>query len=79
MIRSVAVGSNTLKPFTHALALGFYFRVPTEGSCKRLFSLHLHKSTRGFHPSLVAVLTTNTDKRGELALLSLGEHPSGKC
>ena len=27
-----------MKPFTHALALGFYFRVPTEGSCKRLFS-----------------------------------------
>ena len=26
-----------MKPFTHALALGFYFRVPTEGSCKRLF------------------------------------------
>jgi hypothetical protein len=33
----VAVGSNKLKPFTHALALGFYFRVPTEGSSKRLF------------------------------------------
>jgi hypothetical protein len=26
-----------MKPFTHALALGFYFRVPTEGSSKRLF------------------------------------------
>ena len=29
-----------MKPFTHALALGFYFRVPTEGSCKRLFCFH---------------------------------------
>lgn len=37
MIHPVAVGSNKLKPFTHALALGFYSRVPTEGSCKRLF------------------------------------------
>ena len=26
-----------MKPFTHALALGFSRRVPTEGSCKRLF------------------------------------------
>ena len=36
-IQPVAVGSDRLKPFTHALALGFYSRVPTEGSCKRLF------------------------------------------
>jgi len=33
-----------LKPFTHALALGFYFRVPTEGSSKRLFALSLRNS-----------------------------------
>jgi len=26
-----------MKPFTHALALGLNRRVPTEGSCKRLF------------------------------------------
>ena len=36
-------------------------------------------NTRGHHPPLVAVLTTYTDKRGELALLSLSEHLSGKC
>jgi len=48
-----------LKPFTHALALGFYSRVPTEGSCKRLFYLVFpHKSIRGHHPPLHAVLTT---------------------
>ena len=33
----VAVGSDRLKPFTHALALGLYLWVPTEGSSKRLF------------------------------------------
>ena len=33
----VAVESNKLKPFTHALALGLNRRVSTEGSCKRLF------------------------------------------
>ena len=34
--------------------------------------------SRGYHPPLVNVEATDTDKRGELALLSLGEHPSGK-
>ena len=33
----VAVGSDTMKPFTHALALGLYLWVPTEGSSKRFF------------------------------------------
>ena len=28
-----------MKPFTHALALGLYLWVPTEGSSKRLFCL----------------------------------------
>jgi len=37
MIHPVAVGSDRLKPFTHALALGLYLWVPTEGSSKRLF------------------------------------------
>tara|TARA_R110000868_G_scaffold315541_1_gene576446 strand:+ start:21 stop:338 length:318 start_codon:yes stop_codon:yes gene_type:complete len=39
-----------MKPFTHALALGFYFRVLTEGSCKRLFLLSFH-SIRTPHDS----------------------------
>jgi hypothetical protein len=38
-----------------------------------------HCKTRGHHPPLVTVLTTNTDKRGELALSSLIEHISGEC
>ena len=45
-IQTVAVRSNNWKPFTHALALGFYFRVLTEGSCKRLFYCsHGHSDT----------------------------------
>jgi len=34
--------------------------------------------TRGYHPPLYAVEATKYDKRGELALLSLSEHLSGK-
>ena len=37
MIRSVAVRSDRISPLTHALALGIYFRVLTEGSCKWIF------------------------------------------
>ena len=40
MIIPVAVGSDTMKPFTHALALGLYLWVPTEGSSKRLFCFY---------------------------------------
>ena len=36
-----------MKPVTHAFALGLYRRVPTEGSCNRLFScLPLHRTPR---------------------------------
>jgi hypothetical protein len=34
--------------------------------------------SRGYHPPLYAVEATKYDKRGELALLSLSEHLSGK-
>jgi len=37
MIRPVAVRSNKSKPLNSTLALGFYFRVLTEGSCKWIF------------------------------------------
>ena len=37
-----------------------------------------HYKTRGYHPPLYAVEATKYDKRNALALLSLGEHPSGK-
>ena len=35
-------------------------------------------NTRGYHPPLVNVEATDTDKRGELALSSLSEHLSGE-
>ena len=35
-------------------------------------------NTRGYHPPLYAVEATKYDKRGELALCLLGEHPSGQ-
>ena len=37
MIAPVAVRSDRISPLTHALALGIYFRVLTEGSCKWIF------------------------------------------
>ena len=37
MIYPVAVRSDRISPLTHALALGIYFRVLTEGSCKWIF------------------------------------------
>jgi hypothetical protein len=78
MISPVAVRSNTLKPLNSTLALGLYFRVLTEGRAKWLFSLSSHKSTRGHHPPLENVDATDSDKRDELALCLLGEHPSGQ-
>ena len=66
------------KPLTHALALGLHLWVSTEGSCKGLFLWVLRNSTRGHHPPLVNVDATDTDKRDELALCLLGEHPSGQ-
>jgi len=53
-------------------------KTPTGRSCKRLFSLSRCKSARGYHPPLVNVEATDTDKRGELALSSLSEHLSGE-
>ena len=66
------------KPLTHALALGLHLWVSTEGSCKGLFLCVLRNATRGHHPPLVNVDATDTDKRDELALCLLGEHPSGQ-
>jgi hypothetical protein len=37
-----------------------------------------HYKARGHHPPLVNVDATDTDKRDELALCLLGEHPSGQ-
>ena len=37
MIYPVAVRSDRISPLTHALALGIYSRVLTEGSCKWIF------------------------------------------
>jgi len=41
------------------------------------FFVGSHK-TRGYHPPLVNVEATDTDKRNALALCLLGEHPSGQ-
>ena len=38
----------------------------------------VRSKTRGHHPPLVNVDATDTDKRDELALCLLGEHPSGQ-
>jgi len=78
MIHTVAVESNVMKPLNSTLALGLIRRVSTEGRAKWLFSLSPHKSTRGHHPPLVNVDATDTDKRDELGLCLLGEHPSGQ-
>jgi hypothetical protein len=78
MIYPVAVESNVMKPLNSTLALGLIRRVSTEGRAKWLFSLSPHKSTRGHHPPLVNVDATDTDKRDELGLCLLGEHPSGQ-
>jgi hypothetical protein len=61
----VAVGSNKLKPFTHALALGFYFRVPTEGSSKRLFLCPLFVQPYSTRQQRICMdgLEENTDNR----------------
>jgi len=37
-----------------------------------------HYKARGHHPPLVNVDATDTDKRDELGLCLLGEHPSGQ-
>jgi len=74
MIRSVVVEVNTMKPFTHASPrLGELRR----GSCKWLF-YWVFGYTRGHHPPLENVDATDSDKRDELALCLLGEHPSGQ-
>jgi len=67
-----------MKPLNSTLALGLIRRVSTEGRAKWLFSLPPHKSARGHHPPLVNVDATDTDKRDELGLCLLGEHPSGQ-
>ena len=46
MICPVAVRSNQLKPLNSTLALGFYFRVLTEGRAKWLFLFSQHPSGR---------------------------------
>ena len=46
--------------------------------CRRLGAFLLPSHVRGHHPPLVNVDATDTDKRDELALCLLGEHPSGQ-
>ena len=46
--------------------------------CRRLGAFLLSLSGRGHHPPLENVDATDSDKRDELALCLLGEHPSGQ-
>ena len=66
-----------MKPLTHAfwplgILGGCYPNAVVSG-----FFIGCDK-TRGHHPPLVNVDATDTDKRDELALCLLGEHPSGQ-
>jgi hypothetical protein len=62
-----------MKPFTHALPpMG----TTTKAAVSGFFVGHC--KARGHHPPLVNVDATDTDKRDELALCLLGEHPSGQ-
>jgi len=74
MIYPVVVVVNSRKPFTHASPRYGELR---RGSCKWLF-YWVYGYTRGHHPPLVNVDATDTDKRDELGLCLLGEHPSGQ-
>jgi len=62
-----------MKPFTHALPRP---GVSTSAAVSGFF-VGFDKA-RGHHPPLVNVDATDTDKRDELALCLLGEHPSGQ-
>ena len=66
-----------MKPLIHAfwplgILRGCYPNAAVSG-----FFIGCYK-TRGHHPPLVNVDATDTDKRDELALCLLGEHPSGQ-
>jgi hypothetical protein len=60
--KTVAVGSDIWKPFTHALALGFNRRVPTEGSSKRLFCFYVSRQG-ALADGLHGLNPRNTDNR----------------
>ena len=72
----VVVIANRLKPFTHASVVNEKRPLSPDAVVSGFF-VGSHK-TRGYHPPLYAVEATKYDKRGELALCLLGEHPSGQ-
>ena len=77
MICPVVVAHNSLKPLIHAfwplgILRGCYPNAVVSG-----FFYGCYK-TRGHHPPLENVDATDSDKRDELALCLLGEHPSGQ-
>lgn len=63
-----------MRPFTHALALGFNSRVPTEGSCKRLFCFYaspqggLANGLHGLNPRNTAHRYTPVQKATSVGL-----------
>jgi hypothetical protein len=68
--------ANKLKPFTHASVVNEKRPLSPDAVVSGFF-VGSHK-TRGYHPPLVNVEATDTDKRNALALCLLGEHPSGQ-
>lgn len=74
MIRPVVVVVNKMKPFTHAFD-PLWVLLPNAAVSG--FFVGCYK-TRGHHPPLENVDATDSDKRDELALCLLGEHPSGQ-
>jgi len=75
MIRPIVVMHDKQAPKCLYWGIHHGFRIT---QCRRLGAFLLSSSVRGHHPPLVNVDATDTDKRDELALCLLGEHPSGQ-
>ena len=75
MIRPIVVMHDKQAPKCLYWGVHHGFRIT---QCRRLGAFLLSSSGRGHHPPLVNVDATDTDKRDELALCLLGEHPSGQ-
>ena len=75
MIRPIVVMHDKQAPKCLYWGIHLGFRIT---QCRRLGAFLLPSHVRGHHPPLVNVDATDTDKRDELALCLLGEHPSGQ-
>ena len=75
MIRPIVVMHDKQAPKCLYWGVHLGYRIT---QCRRLGAFLLPSYVRGHHPPLVNVDATDTDKRDELALCLLGEHPSGQ-